>query len=128
MTRIPAGKIEYHSLPAFYLNTIHFTDFQSYKTIHHLPIPNWIFNSDYKSLFIFHWRLQNSCKREQNTTCSDYAEKLCKREHEQINLFIAECSRKWKCFNAKSRICSDYGEAQPKMDEVKPAAKRLTTN
>lgn len=37
MTRIPAGKMEYHSLPAFYLNTIHFTDFQSYKTIHHLP-------------------------------------------------------------------------------------------
>jgi len=29
---------------------------------------------------------------------------------------------------AKSRTCSDYGEAQPKMDEVKPAAKRLTTH
>lgn len=25
-------------------------------------------------------------------------------------------SLKWKCFNAKSRTCSDYGEAQPKMD------------
>ena len=45
---------------------------------------------DYKSLIIFPWRLQNSCKRGQNHACVSYAEKLSKRELEQIHLFIAE--------------------------------------
>ena len=58
MTRIPAGKMEYHSLPSFYLNTIHFTDCLSYKATHHLQISNWLFNRDYKSLTIFLCRLQ----------------------------------------------------------------------
>ena len=50
---------------------------------------------DYKSLIIFPWRLQNSCKRGQNHACVSYAEKLSKRELEQIHLFIAECSQLW---------------------------------
>lgn len=34
-------------------------------------------------------------------------------------------SLKWKCFNAKSRTCSDYGEAQPKMGETNFRASRI---
>ena len=87
---------------------------------------------DYKSLIIFPWRLQNSCKRGQNHACVSYAEKLSKRELEQIHLFIAEKLSKRELEQTHLFIaeCSQLWikSVQPNLDEVKPALHRTAPN
>ena len=79
---------------------------------------------DYKSLIIFPWRLQNSCKRGQNHACVSYAEKLSKRELEQIHLFIAEKLSKRELEQTHLFIA----ECSQLLDEVKPALHRTAPN
>ena len=80
---------------------------------------------DYKSLIIFPWRLQNSCKRGQNHACVSYAEKLSKRELEQIHLFIAEKLSKRELEQTHLFIaeCSQLWikSVQPALDKISAA-------
>lgn len=110
MTRIPAGKMEYHSLPSFYGLTATLMTPSAFDS-----------NKQYAASMSSNG---NVCVISGVVSILPSAIKARIRRNR---------SRKWtkSIFvqaAAKSRTCSDYGEAQPKMDEVKPAAKRLTTH
>ena len=74
---------------------------------------------DYKSLIIFPWRLQNSCKRGQNHACVSYAEKLSKRELEQIHLSFVH-SRKAEQMRTEPRL-RGLCRVQPALDKISAA-------